>query len=884
MAVGHIAVRVHSRKQGHSAAAALAYRAGLTLEDSRTGETHNYSRRSDRHGIAATGLTDDRFQSFGEFAAAIENAEKRKDASILRDVQPAIPAELDETQGIALVQRFAKELGERYHTATAWAVHRPDRKSDQRNTHAHIVLPTRALENDGTFSKAKLRQLDDRKTGPDEIHAIRALWEQCANEALIAAESKARVHTGRTPNPAPTLGPERTGIERRAYRERHRRDPVGLSVPELVADGAATGAGRRVARHRSQHQHRPHQESAQDGAEVSGVVVGLDSETGSQTRQGATESGPPVPLPLQSPDMEIAAIDREIATLKREAFELFFAEEIPAIPDRKPAAPVELERSDLFPGPSAKTPPVEIDRKPAATIELDREMWRSDLFPGPSTKTPPVELGPEPVVVETAVKPKRGEDWTIRSLASAGLKRTAQAPQTTAEEGRKSEYQIWLEQGETSTQRHTPGEVDDPEAARNTRTRETPRTERENKTVPVDEIARQRRQTGAVVAAHADKHGREPTAQERTQALRYLDGSPKPRPLDPNPGTPRPALGTAVDLCARARLADRKLKPDTDPDPFTSATRSPAAATIARRMTEKSIDEFKTGSIVRRFVEWQKTFRSDLMKRIIKAIIPHEIEQIRTDERTRERSEHRREPLRTPSSRRAAASQSAQGPRNDEGDQRAHHTNDTSARPGASTTAQFRSRSLELTNTSKHVKGARASQAGPVCDAADRPPLCRLLSARKAKALPPARYADPPRWTRTQAMQEPDPPSEKIHVVLGAADDSATSVEKTVHVSVDAKAVEQAIDRAGIGMVFLTLASGTGFAAIGAAGFWLFDLSPLLHFFSLASLVLGIGILGIHLIIGLVMGIIAIAAIVGMLPLVALWELFKAIARTWRKP
>ena len=127
----------------------------------------------------------------------------------------------------------------------AWAVHRPDRRGDARNHHAHIVLPTRRLSEDGEKLGAKLRQLDLSTKSKAEVQAIRSHWQRVANVALEAAGERARVDTGRAAAgvmPQPTLGPACTAIERRVRPEA----PYGTSVAALVrletpapgADGA----------------------------------------------------------------------------------------------------------------------------------------------------------------------------------------------------------------------------------------------------------------------------------------------------------------------------------------------------------------------------------------------------------------------------------------------------------------------------------------------------------------------------------------------------------------------------------------------------------------------------------------------------------------------
>lgn len=259
MAIGHIAVRTHSRKQKHTAAAGLAYRHGLDLTCSRTGERHDYSHRTIRSDIVDQGMTPGPFPDIASLATAIEEAERRSDSRIMRDVQIALPHELDEDRRTALAETFAHLLAKRYDTVTSWAVHRPDTRGDARNHHAHIILPTRPIDTSrGCFGKRKLKALDGFKSGPEEIKAIRTLWEETANEALReAGRSGVHVHTGRTTHPQPTLGVKHCAIERKAYERRVKIPPHDRSAGETVGDTPATKHGRALAQHcaRTQTEH-----------------------------------------------------------------------------------------------------------------------------------------------------------------------------------------------------------------------------------------------------------------------------------------------------------------------------------------------------------------------------------------------------------------------------------------------------------------------------------------------------------------------------------------------------------------------------------------------------------------------------------------------------
>ena len=260
MAIGHLAVRPHSRRKGHSAAAALAYRHGARLIDKRTGEIHNYVRRGRNEELAQQGLvapgnwplSGDTTADLQRLADAIEASEKRKDACILRDVQIALPHELESNRQAHLANAYAKFIGDRYITVVTWAIHRPakpkkktppEHKSDPRNIHAHLILPGRTVESDGTFG-AKLRVLDAFDTGPKEVAALRNAWQALANHHLVIAGSDSRVHVGRRldaePEPTLSLGTPKKKIY--AARVAH-KEKIGDSTP-VYAPEALTARDR----------------------------------------------------------------------------------------------------------------------------------------------------------------------------------------------------------------------------------------------------------------------------------------------------------------------------------------------------------------------------------------------------------------------------------------------------------------------------------------------------------------------------------------------------------------------------------------------------------------------------------------------------------------
>lgn len=224
MAIYHLAVKSVSRSTGRSAVAAVAYRAGVCLENERDGLVHDYTRR---------GGVEDAFivvQEGAEWAQdrsalwnAAEAAEKRKDAKVAREYELALPAELDAGQRRDLVRAFAEDIRDRYGVAVDAAIHAPHDYGDDRNHHAHVMTTTRVVDADGLG--AKTRQLDVRSSASIEVEEIRASWAAQVNDALELAQVAERVdhrsyaRQGVEMEPTVKMGHASAAIERRAYAE-----------------------------------------------------------------------------------------------------------------------------------------------------------------------------------------------------------------------------------------------------------------------------------------------------------------------------------------------------------------------------------------------------------------------------------------------------------------------------------------------------------------------------------------------------------------------------------------------------------------------------------------------------------------------------------------
>lgn len=221
MAIYHLSVKTVSRSAGRSATAAAAYRAGVVITDERTGEIHDYRRKG---GIVSTELfvpagapawAGDRASLWN----AAEQAEVRKNSTVAREFEIALPAELGADEQRRLAHDFAREIVDRHGCAADVAIHKPNREGDKRNHHAHILITTRRLAGDGFAEKT--RELDDKKTGSDLVIEWRERFATLQNQRLAAAGVAARVDhrtleaQGIDREATRHLGPTATSFERR---------------------------------------------------------------------------------------------------------------------------------------------------------------------------------------------------------------------------------------------------------------------------------------------------------------------------------------------------------------------------------------------------------------------------------------------------------------------------------------------------------------------------------------------------------------------------------------------------------------------------------------------------------------------------------------------
>lgn len=281
MAIYHLSVKPVQRSAGRSSTAAAAYRAGKKIIDERTGEIHDYRRKS---GVEdATIILPPEAPGWAANRAALWNAaeaaEKRKDGTPAREYVVALPAELNAEQRRTLAHQFAADMAAREGCAVDVCIHAPGKDGDERNHHAHILRTTRQLGPEGLGAK-----LDTERAGRDrkaDLAAVRQRWAELANAALEHAGHAARIdhrsHADAAIEAVPTRhhGPTVTAIERRrrgASRVVQAQQQARQAIQKAAEAAKTGGMGQEVAQlekslQEAKNERQRHQKQAQDQAD-----------------------------------------------------------------------------------------------------------------------------------------------------------------------------------------------------------------------------------------------------------------------------------------------------------------------------------------------------------------------------------------------------------------------------------------------------------------------------------------------------------------------------------------------------------------------------------------------------------------------------------------
>ena len=189
MAIYHFSAKMISRASGSSALAAAAYRSATRLHDERLDRHHDFSNKA---GVVHSEvmLPDGAPEALSDRERlwnAVESAEKRVDAQLAREIEFALPRELDQAEGIRLAREFVKAEFVTRGMIADLNVHWDIGADGLAKPHAHVMLTTRSIGDDGFGPKVR----DWNATSL--LEHWREAWGEHVNRRLAELDIDARV-------------------------------------------------------------------------------------------------------------------------------------------------------------------------------------------------------------------------------------------------------------------------------------------------------------------------------------------------------------------------------------------------------------------------------------------------------------------------------------------------------------------------------------------------------------------------------------------------------------------------------------------------------------------------------------------------------------------
>ena len=160
MAIYHLCIKIISRGKGKSAVAASAYRSGEKIKNEYDGIVHDFTRKG---GIAHTEIllpqnAPQKFVNRSVLWNSVEEIEKSKNSQLAREIEVALPKELDREKQINLVRDYVKENFVKVGMCADIALH----DKNDGNPHCHILLTMRPLNEYKTWgAKSKKKYILD---------------------------------------------------------------------------------------------------------------------------------------------------------------------------------------------------------------------------------------------------------------------------------------------------------------------------------------------------------------------------------------------------------------------------------------------------------------------------------------------------------------------------------------------------------------------------------------------------------------------------------------------------------------------------------------------------------------------------------------------------
>jgi Ti-type conjugative transfer relaxase TraA len=285
MAIFHLSVKVISRAAGRSAVAAAAYRSAERLHDERLDRAHDFTNKS---GVVHSEVllpenAPDEWRDRERLWNDVEAFEKRKDAQLSREVEFAIPREMNQAQGIELARDFVQREFVDHGMIADLNVHWDIGTDGLAKPHAHVMLTMREIvvgdDGEAGFG-AKVREWNRTEL----VEQWRERWASHVNERLAELDIDARIDhrslaaQGIELEPQDKIGPaasrmegrglEADRIEEHCYIARRNGERI-IANPRVALDAITHGQATFTDRDLAMFVHRH-----SDGREQYDVVIG----------------------------------------------------------------------------------------------------------------------------------------------------------------------------------------------------------------------------------------------------------------------------------------------------------------------------------------------------------------------------------------------------------------------------------------------------------------------------------------------------------------------------------------------------------------------------------------------------------------------------------
>ena len=180
MAIYHFSAKVIGHANGSSALASAAYRSASRLYDQRLDRHHDFSNKSGviHSEVMAPAGVPEQLRDRESLWNAVEAAERRKDAQLTREIEFALPRELDQSQGIELARDFVEREFVARGMIADLNVHWDVGADGGPKPHAHVMLTMRAVDENGFGAKVRAWNRIDL------LEHWRAAWGAHVNERL----------------------------------------------------------------------------------------------------------------------------------------------------------------------------------------------------------------------------------------------------------------------------------------------------------------------------------------------------------------------------------------------------------------------------------------------------------------------------------------------------------------------------------------------------------------------------------------------------------------------------------------------------------------------------------------------------------------------------